>query len=118
MNLVLAGKMGVGEAAYILGLSERHTWRILAAYRKYGAAVLAHGNRDRLPPNATSPTVKAHVMALARKRYLGVNHTHFTELLTDSMGSVIPSTDRSLLYSAGRTLRSQSSHTSLGVPPV
>jgi len=41
LNMVLEGWMGVGEAAYVLGLSERHTWRILAAYRKYGAAVLS-----------------------------------------------------------------------------
>jgi len=102
LNLVLVGKMGVGEAAYILGLSERHTWRILAAYRKYGAAVLAHGNRDRLPPNATSPTVKAHVMALARKRYLGVNHTHFTELLAEREGIILSrSTVRRFLTGAG-----------------
>jgi len=72
--------MGVGEAAYILGLSECHTCRIMAAYRKYGAAVIAHGNRNRLPPNATSSSVKAQDMALARERYQGVNHTHFTEL--------------------------------------
>ena len=29
MNLVLEGRMGVGEAAYVLGLSERHARRIL-----------------------------------------------------------------------------------------
>ncbi len=31
LNLVLEGWMGVGEATYVLGLSGRHTWRILAA---------------------------------------------------------------------------------------
>lgn len=37
MNLVLEGQMGAAEAAVTLGLSERHTWRILAAYRREGA---------------------------------------------------------------------------------
>lgn len=35
LNLVMEGRMGVGEAAYVLGISERHTWRILASYRKW-----------------------------------------------------------------------------------
>ena len=33
LNLVLEGGLGVVEAAGILGLSERHTWRILSAIR-------------------------------------------------------------------------------------
>ena len=57
LNRVLEGWMGVGEAAYILGLSERHTWRIIAAYRKHGAKALSHGNRGNRPGNATSPMV-------------------------------------------------------------
>ncbi|MEW6081417.1 MAG: helix-turn-helix domain-containing protein, partial [Bacillota bacterium] len=45
LNYVLEDVMGTKEAAHVLGLSERHTWRILAAYRREGAASLAHGNR-------------------------------------------------------------------------
>ena len=55
LNLVLEGRMGVGEAAYILGLSERHTWRIIASYRKAVAAGLAHGNRGCRPINPGFP---------------------------------------------------------------
>ena len=47
LNEVLERRWSVGEATQILGVSERHTWRLLAAYRKEGAAALAHGNRDR-----------------------------------------------------------------------
>ena len=36
LNGVLERRMSVGEAARVLGLSERHTWRILAAYQKGG----------------------------------------------------------------------------------
>lgn len=102
LNLVLEGKMGVGEAAYVLGLSERHTWRILSEYRKDGAAALGHGNRNRLPPNATSPIVKARVIALACDRYQGVNHTHLTELLAKrEFISLSRSTVRRFLVDAG-----------------
>jgi transposase len=88
MNGVLQRQWAVSEAAEILGLSERHTWRLLAAYRKEGAAALAHGNRGRPPINVTSQAVQTQVIALARDRYQGVNHTHFTELLAEREGIV------------------------------
>ncbi len=37
LNLVMEKQMGAGEATYLLGPSERHTWRILAAYRERDA---------------------------------------------------------------------------------
>jgi DNA invertase Pin-like site-specific DNA recombinase len=40
MNAVLERQWSVGEAAQLLGVSERHTWRLLAAYRKEGAAAI------------------------------------------------------------------------------
>ena len=69
-----------------MGLSARHTRRILAAYRKDGAAALAHGNRGRRPANATPKTMAAAAVALARTRYTGVNHTHLSELLREREG--------------------------------
>ena len=102
LNEVLKRRWSVGEATQILGVSERHTWRLLAAYRKEGAAALAHGNRDRRPPNATPATVQAQVVALARERYEGVNHTHVTELLAEREGVLLSrSTIRRLLMRAG-----------------
>ena len=102
LNAVLERRASVAEAAQLLGMSERHTWRLLAAYREEGAAALAHGNRDRLPSNVTSAMVKAQVIALARERYLGVNHTHFTELLAEREGIALSrSTVRRLLMGAG-----------------
>ena len=59
-----------------MGVSARHTRRILAAYRREGAAAIAHGNRGRRPANATAETMATHVVDLARTRYAGVNHTH------------------------------------------
>lgn len=102
MNGVLERHWTVAEAAQLLGVSERHTWRILAAYRTEGAAALAHGNRNRLPLNATPAKVKTQIIALASDRYSGFNYTHFTELLGEREGIVVSrSTVRRLLTSAG-----------------
>ncbi len=104
MNGVLERHWAVAEAARLLGVSERHAWRLLAAYRKEGAAALAHGNRGRLPPNTTSSAVRARVVMLAGERYRGVNHTHFTELLAEREEIFLSrSTIRRLLVSAGLT---------------
>jgi transposase len=102
MNGVLERDWVVAEAAQILGVSERHTWRLLAAYRKEGAAAFAHGNRGRLASNATSPVVRSKVITLAGERYRGVNHTHFTDLLAEREGIQLSrSTVRRLLVGAG-----------------
>jgi transposase len=91
-----------GQAAEILGVSERHVWRILAAYRKEGAVALAHRNRGRRPSNATSEATMAEVVALARIRYQGANHTHLTELLAEREGiSLNRSVVRRILVGAG-----------------
>ncbi len=42
LNGVMSGQWCVSEAAQVLGESERHGWRLLAAYKKEGAAALAH----------------------------------------------------------------------------
>jgi transposase len=102
LNTVLGKHCNVVEAARLIGVSERHLWRLLAAYRKEGAAALAHGNRDRLPANATSSPLKAQVITLANGRYQGVNHSHFTELLAEREGIILSrSTVRRFLISAG-----------------
>ena len=41
LNSVLEYHLPIAQAAEIMGVSERHTKRLLAAYRKGGAAALA-----------------------------------------------------------------------------
>ena len=102
LNRVLEGKVGVTEAACLLGLSERHTWRILAAYRREGAASLAHGNRGRRPSNATPERIRQQVLTLAQTTYRGFNHTHLTEVLQEREGiNLSRSTVRAILLGAG-----------------
>ena len=101
LNRLVARQLATREAAAILGLSERHTWRMLAAYRKEGAAALAHGNRGRRPRNAVGEETRRKVIALAQARYAGFNHTHLAEIIAEREGMVLSrSTVRSILLSA------------------
>jgi transposase len=83
MNGVVGREWTVAEAAQVLGVSERHTWRLLARYRDEGAAALAHGNRGRMPYNVTPADIRTQIINLAGERYAGINHTHLTELMAE-----------------------------------
>ena len=86
MNGVNAGQVTGAQAAGLMGLSERHTRRLLAAYRKEGASAIAHGNRGRKPATTTDGSTRQRVQALAEGRYAGFNHTHLTEMLAEREG--------------------------------
>ncbi len=102
LNRVLANELRVKDAACLLGLSERHTWRLLAAYRGEGASALVHRGRGRRSHHALPVSVKEQVIALAGGKYAGVNHTHLTELLAEREGLVLSrSTVRRILVEAG-----------------
>ena len=102
LNGVLEKYWLMREAAQVMGVSERRGWRILSAYRKEGAAALAHGNRGRTPANITPLIVREQVIALAKEQYIGVNHTHLAELLSEREGIIISrSTLRRILIGAG-----------------
>ena len=102
MNGVIEGKVTVASASGLMGVSERHTWRLLAAYRKEGAAAIAHGNRGRKPATATCPRTQQKVMELARGPYAGLNHTHMTEMLSEREGiDLSRSTVRRVLLAGG-----------------
>ncbi len=102
LNHVEKGKMRGGEASQVLGISLRHTRRLLAAYRKEGAQALAHGNRGRKPPNALDGGLRGEVLELARTTYARCNTQHFTELLEEREGiEVSRSTVRRILLEGG-----------------
>jgi transposase len=83
LNKIEAGKITTGQAADVLGITLRHTRRLLTAYREHGAGVLAHGNRGRKPKHALNDELKRRVLALAESSYAGFNNQHFTELLEE-----------------------------------
>ena len=112
LNCVLEHHLPIAQAAGIMGVSERHTKRLLAAYRRDGPAALAYGNRARRPNNAVPETASAAVVRLASNGYSGANHTHFTELLREREGiDLSRPTVRRILIKAGigspRSRRSQ-----------
>ena len=112
LNTVLDYQLPIAQAAEIMGVSERHTKRLLAAYRKEGPAALAHGNRGRRPHNAVPEAAAAAVVKLASKGHAGTNHSHFTELLREREGIDLSlPTVRRILVKAGlgspRSRRSQ-----------
>ena len=101
LNSVLEYQVPIAQAAELLGVSQRHARRLLAAYREQGAAALAHGNRGRRPHNAIPPA-QAAAVELATQRYEGANHTHFTELLSEREGiDLSRPTVRRILTKAG-----------------
>ena len=112
LNSVLEYQLPIAQAAEIMGVSERHTKRLLTAYRKDGAAALAHGNRGRRPRNAVPEAAVAAVVKLASNGYARANHTHLTELLREREGiDLSRPTVRRILTKAGigspRSHRSQ-----------
>ena len=102
LNSLMADHMTTEQATTLMGVSARHTRRLLAAYRRDGAAALAHGNRGRRPANATPDPLATDAVVLARSRYSGVNHTHLSELLREREGIDIGrNTLRKILTDAG-----------------
>lgn len=76
-----AGRVTGCEVAEVLGVSLRHVWRLMAAFREQGAAGLAHGNRGREPVNKMAQAIRERILALAQERYADYNDSHFTEKL-------------------------------------
>lgn len=102
LNWVEGGVMGMSEAAGMMALSLRQVRRLRGAYRREGAAALAHGNRGRRPRNAIAVEVAERVVELARERYRGVNQQHLTELLEEEQEiRVSRSTVRRVLLRVG-----------------
>ena len=77
-----AGKVHAQQAADLLGLSKRQFRRIVAAYRQWGVAAFAHGNRDRSPTNRIPDAIRQQILQLAQTTYRDYNDCHLTEELT------------------------------------
>ena len=86
LNSVMEYQLPRAKAANLLGISERQVRRILAAYRRDGAAALVHGNRGRKPRNSVPEEVAATTVILASEKYAGFNHSHLTEVLAEREG--------------------------------
>jgi hypothetical protein len=101
LTRILRGELTMAEGSAELGLSERHLWRLRAAFLGAGPAGLAHGNRGRASARRIDTDRRARVVEL-RERYGPLNDTHFGELLAEREGIVISRESlRSILRAAG-----------------
>jgi hypothetical protein len=81
VSRLTAGKLTVGEAACVLGLSVRQVRRIRWRVRARGRAGLQHGNRGQVPVNKLQAAVRTRILRLRRGKYRDFNDVHFTEKL-------------------------------------
>ena len=102
LHEVTQGQLSTAAAAELLGVTERHVRRLVAAFQHAGVAALRHGNTGRQPAHTIPPEVRAQVVALAQTRYRGCNHQQLAELLAEREGIVVSrSSVRRLLRAAG-----------------
>ena len=83
LNQVGRGVVTCREASALLHLSLRHARRLLAAYRKEGAAALAHGNRGRKPH--THAACFGTILSIQCYLYLNETNLLSHELNSDAM---------------------------------
>jgi transposase len=89
LNRILEGHLSTAEAAPLLHLTKRQVQRILAAYRKEGAAALVHGNRGRKPIDRIDDDTRQRIVTLAQTTYAGANQQHLRDLLEEREGIVL-----------------------------
>lgn len=88
------------SAALKLDCSLRTINRKIAKYKQYGKAAFIHGNTGRKPATTISEQTRQTILDLFNSPvYLGVNITHFTELLEEVHDiKVSKTTVRSILF--------------------
>src|SRR5215203_1595475 len=80
---VYRSEVTVGQAALIMGVSERQCYRVKARVSKAGAKGVVHGNRGRSCKRKTKEKTVKRILELARGKYQGFNDHHLTEKLKE-----------------------------------
>ena len=86
ISKTIEGAMSTGEAAQVLGLSQRQAFRQKAKVTASGPQGLIHGNRGRSPATTKPEELMQKVKQLYQEVYRGFNASHFTEKLTEVEG--------------------------------
>src|SRR6185295_8063767 len=73
---VYRSELTVGQAALVMGLSERQCYRVKARVSKVGAKGVVHGNRGRPCKRRLKDKTVKRVLELARGKYQGFNDHH------------------------------------------
>lgn len=96
------GRLDASLAAEMMGVSERHIFRLLKTFRKGGASSLDHQHRGKRSNNRISDSLREEVLTLIRKNYVGFGPTHIaTELLEREGIKLSRETLRSWMIEAG-----------------
>lgn len=102
VQLSLANRCTVKEAAEKLSLSSRQVKRLRKRVRELGATGVAHAGRGKTSPKKITKEVEQEVLGLARGKYQGFNDTHMWEKLSHKEGIRIGrETLRCILRQAG-----------------
>lgn len=102
MQQVIGGEKTVVESCKLLGVSERHGWRILGQVREKGALGVVHGNRGRSSSRRVGEEVCQRIVDLRQGPYEGFNDRHLADELREEEGiSVGRETVRKILRGAG-----------------
>ena len=80
---VFRGELTVVEAAMVLGVSDRHCYRIKGRVSEQGAKGVVHGNRGQPSKRKIKEKTVKRIVELARGKYQGFNDRHLTEKLNE-----------------------------------
>lgn len=86
VSKTIDGRMSTGEAAGILGLSQRQVFRQKAKIKVLGPQGIIHGNRGRSPATKKPEDLMERIRQIYHKVYHGFNITHFTQKLNEVEG--------------------------------
>ncbi|MDI6765188.1 MAG: ISNCY family transposase, partial [Thermodesulfobacteriota bacterium] len=88
MRELVAGRIGLREAAGVMRVCYRQAKRIRKRFLKKDIEGLIHGNRGRRPANAMESSLRDRIFDLHEENYFDFNDTHFTEKLEECEGIV------------------------------
>jgi len=81
IQLIDTGNLTYTEAADLMGVSERHLYRIMHRYRTDGDAGLIHKLRGRTSNRGFAPEVRKCIIDLYRVKYSDYGPTYFSEMV-------------------------------------
>lgn len=91
----------MAEAALVLGVTERQSYRIKAKIREEGVRGVLHGNRGRPCGWKVSEKTERKIVELVRGKYRGFNDHHLTEKLEEEGIRLSRETVRRVLRAQG-----------------
>lgn len=83
MRLLTTGKLTIADASEELNITERHCYRLKAAYLQHGDAALVHGLRGKPSNFGFTEESREDVLTLVRRQYTAFGPTLLSEILEE-----------------------------------